>query len=335
MNRILILFFINVNSLNCNQSKLEKYFKDDNLVTYREGNIVRIECPTDFFPSSNGSPLDEIECSQTGWSLPQDMQPVTCEPITCPPVPEFGKDIESKCQWRHTECSGRSDGEDCQCTFALFSCKKDSWEFRPAFQLKNEKNLNVSKWFSFYSLSCERFEKTNYGKWKVYNKWFPDDAAVTCKDYAECSIFRGKDNQVTASCENHNGFHENCDRLTMSCPKGMKPTADFVTCERLTYECCGFGGKWKYPAGVKKHKISCVEVDGIDEEIPTAEPTNKLCEDLTNQYYDDTVDVTCAKDNSVCIFTCKDSGVPNIPEIKCKSKKGKWMKQKKQASCRK
>ena len=31
MKRILILFFINVNSLNCNQSKLEKYFKDDNL----------------------------------------------------------------------------------------------------------------------------------------------------------------------------------------------------------------------------------------------------------------------------------------------------------------
>ena len=121
----------------------------------------------------------------------------------------------------------------------------------------------------------------------------------------------------------------------MSCPKGMKPSADYVTCERYTYECCGYGGKWKYPPGVKKHKINCLKDDDIDESNPTPEPIEKFCDDLTDQYYDDTVDVTCAKDNSVCAFTCKESGVPNISEIKCKNKKGKWMKQKKQASCRK
>ena len=119
---------------------------------------------------------------------------------------------------------------------------------------------------------------------------------MTCKDYAECSLFRGKDNQVAYSCENMNGYHENCDRLNMNCPKGMKPSADYVTCERFTYECCGYGGKWKYPPGVKKHKISCLKVDEGTDPDPTVSttppPMNKICSDLTAKYYDETIDVS-------------------------------------------
>ena len=134
MKSIFISFFTFGNSLNCNQSKLEKYLKDDNLVTYRDGNFVKIECPVDFFPSNNGSPIDEIECTQTGWSLPNDMQPVTCEPITCPPVPNFGKDIESKCQWRHSECSGKSDNEDVRVLSLYLNVRRILGNFVPHFK---------------------------------------------------------------------------------------------------------------------------------------------------------------------------------------------------------
>ena len=99
----------------------------------------------------------------------------------------------------------------------------------------------------------------------------------------------------------------------MSCPKGFKPSADYVTCVK-SYE-TGVFGDWHYPTGVEKHKIFC------------------MCEDLDESYYDETVDVsfpllkitygyvdnlndfkvTCSKNNSICKFSCKvGSDVKNI-----------------------
>lgn len=65
----------------------------------------------------------------------------------------------------------------------------------------------------------------------------------------------------------------------MSCPKGKKPSAEYVTCESEIEDEITYHGEWKYPPGVERHAIYCVDIK---------------CEDLTlnENYYDETVDVS-------------------------------------------
>ena len=62
---------------------------------------------------------------------------------------------------------------------------------------------------------------------------------------------------------------------------------------RSTYECCGYGGKWKYPEGIKKHKIYCVADNETPETTvkPETPKQEKLCPDLKSKYFDDSVQV--------------------------------------------
>ena len=106
----------------------------------------------------------------------------------------------------------------------------------------------------------------------------------------------------------------------MSCPEGLRPSADYVTCElgvEFT-ESEYYNGGWKYPPGVKPHGIFCLE--GPDESTetpestqkPTKEPTQQptsettndlLCEDLSEKYYDETVEVSFSE-SLLCYNDC-------------------------------
>ena len=70
----------------------------------------------------------------------------------------------------------------------------------------------------------------------------------------------------------------------MSCPRGMKPSADYVTCERDSVN--DYTGKWKFPKGVREHEIVCLESNA---ENPYEKP---VCKDLSKKYFDETVDVS-------------------------------------------
>ena len=93
------------------------------------------------------------------------------------------------------------------------------------------------------------------------------------------------------------------DRLDMSCPEGMKPSADYVTCERKAEATDYYTGEWKFPPGVEPHGIFCLK--GYDEKPQTPKPTKEptleptlvtatdlLCEVLNDEYYDETVEVS-------------------------------------------
>ena len=80
-----------------------------------------------YFPTHNGiDPLDEIECIDKKWSLPNDMGPIQCKSVTCPSFPDFGKKIETRCLERDQACvtAGKyANIEDCSCQEAVSTCK--------------------------------------------------------------------------------------------------------------------------------------------------------------------------------------------------------------------
>ena len=99
-----------------------------------------------------------------------------------------------------------------------------------------------------------------------------------------------------------NGSEDNCDRLKFHCPKGLKPNVDYVTCERIptTLEnvFSKWSGEWKFPEITQTHEdITC---NSITTPKPTSEPTSKtisdleikLCNDLNDHFFDETVDVS-------------------------------------------
>ena len=108
----------------------------------------------------------------------------------------------------------------------------------------------------------------------------------------------------------------------MSCPEGLRPSVDYVTCELDAEipESEYFNGEWKFPPGVKPHGIFCLE--GPDESTetpestqkPTKEPTQQptsetlndlLCEDLSEKYYDGTVEVSFSESLLCNMFLSK------------------------------
>ena len=65
----------------------------------------------------------------------------------------------------------------------------------------------------------------------------------------------------------------------MSCPEGLKPSVDYVTCERYGRS---HKGEWKHPTGVERSH-------NVFEGIICLEPK---CQDLNEKFYDDTVNVS-------------------------------------------
>ena len=96
------------------------------LYTKSVRNFVKLECEDfqRFFPTYNGKdPLDEIECIDGKWSLPDDMGPIKCQALSCPwpPIPGSGKEIWNMCLIRDPICmtSKPKNEKDCFCHTAL------------------------------------------------------------------------------------------------------------------------------------------------------------------------------------------------------------------------
>ena len=74
----------------------------------------------------------------------------------------------------------------------------------------------------------------------------------------------------------------------MSCPGEMKPSVEFLTCERNNGS--ALYGSWKFPSDVRKHGIVCLE--------PHQQNPYKLsykkpkCENLNEKFFDETVNVS-------------------------------------------
>ena len=200
----------------------------------------------------------------------------------------------------------------------LFSERRDrlllrtSTNYRPAFQLKDETQLNGWKWTSWNELRCHRFENTGLGKWiwkwwyhqngwqgqlsgdgiiefgdsaMVPNSLFPeskDIAVATCREYATCEYFwmnkvATKDPLIAATCENVNGSEDNCDRLKFHCPKGLKPNVEYVTCERIPTTIKNvyskWNGEWKFPEIGQTHEdITCQKDNDFTDENSVTTP---------------------------------------------------------------
>ena len=96
-------------------------------------NFVHLDCWGDkFYPTYNGvDPFDKIECTKTGWSLPDDMKPIMCKHITCPPIPYFGEEIETTCTYWDESCHWNLEAdestEDCMCHQAVSRCTDKYW----------------------------------------------------------------------------------------------------------------------------------------------------------------------------------------------------------------
>ena len=274
------------------------------------------------------------------------MKPITCKHITCPPIPHFGDEIETECTYwdeschLNLDCEAGESHEDCMCHQARSRCKNknrskygghnlSSWlsikthteliydnenltifkSFKPMMQLKDE--TNDLRWTSFSFNVCSRVANTTYGRW-----WFSDQndiATATCREYTDCMLFGNKkeinDNRIIKTCENLNGSNNNCARLIFSCPEGLRPSVDYVTCEKNQELANNWiDGEWRFPAGVKPHRIKCLKDHDFDENPitttestpetrpspePTSESTQKLlCEDLSDLFFDETVDVS-------------------------------------------
>ena len=93
--------------------------------------------------------------------------------------------------------------------------------------------------------------------------------------------------RIGAFCENVNGAEDNCDRLNLYCPKGLKPNFDYVTCERIPTTAenvfLKWNGVWKFPDGT---------VNNEGNPAKCFKPVIKLCEDLNGDLFDETVDVS-------------------------------------------
>lgn len=98
-----------------------------------------------YYPTYNGSVIDAIECTDHGWSLPEDIQPITCQHIKCPPLPNVGDEVDLECRRRDFRCTEAITSDDsqlaadnmdneifqhCQCQRASYRCKKEGFNYR-------------------------------------------------------------------------------------------------------------------------------------------------------------------------------------------------------------
>ena len=93
-----------------------------------------------YYPTYNGSVIDAIECTENGWSLPEDIKPIKCEHIKCPPLPDVGDEVDLVCRRRNYKCIQAVTSDDsqlsadnmdneifqhCHCQRASYKCKKE------------------------------------------------------------------------------------------------------------------------------------------------------------------------------------------------------------------
>ena len=79
----------------------------------------------------------------------------------------------------------------------------------------------------------------------------------------------------------------------MSCPDGMKPSVDYLICQRYDGNSQGYNGYWTYPTDVIYHKIVCLEDHEENPYYIGPDIISKpKCKDLDEKYFDDTVDVS-------------------------------------------
>ena len=107
-------------------------------MTAIDGNFVRFSCffENRNFPTINGVDIfDKIECTESGWSLPDDMKPIWCEHVSCPPLLDAGEEVRVECKERDAACKAKKPYtedvnderyQDCQCSSAIYQCKKES-----------------------------------------------------------------------------------------------------------------------------------------------------------------------------------------------------------------
>ena len=113
----------------CNVTELEKYinpYKMD-VETAMHENFLKIKCFFDYeyFPTINGIDIfDEIECTENGWSFPEDMDAVRCKKVSCPQLLDPGDEIDLECTTKYGACE-ECTGVSYKCSRAAYKCKKE------------------------------------------------------------------------------------------------------------------------------------------------------------------------------------------------------------------
>ena len=146
----------------CDDSVIEKYlpqwyYEDSYLMTENDGNFVRLSCFWSqwYFPTYNRvDAFTEFECTESGWSLPDDMKPIRCKHVTCPSLLDLGEEIVSECRRRDDVCTDAAGNmswpeevndekyQHCTCYDASYQCKKESQTF--VVQIFKRCNNNLS-----------------------------------------------------------------------------------------------------------------------------------------------------------------------------------------------
>ena len=67
----------------------------------------------------------------------------------------------------------------------------------------------------------------------------------------------------------------------------MRPSIEYVTCERLGEN--SHSGQWKFPRGYKEHNIVCLYDHVVNPYGPVCDD---FIEDMSEKYFDETVDVS-------------------------------------------
>ena len=187
------------------------------LLTATEGNLVRLSCffQNVYFPTINGIDIfDEIECTENGWSLPDDMKPIWCEHVSCPPPRTGSSEVDVECISRDMACDDKND-QECKCSTVMYKCKTDPMVNTPMLKLYNKNNS--WKWIPFNYASCNRkADKT--GKFTSTGYWFgspnPDQIdTVTCREYTDCPKFKQiSDSQISKRCMTYFDIDIGCHR---------------------------------------------------------------------------------------------------------------------------
>ena len=91
-----------------------------------------------YLPTYNGiDTFNEFECTENGWSLPDDMKPIKCRHVSCPAPYDVGGEVEVECTMRDQACTSLVPGQrshinindekyqHCECHEAAYKCKKE------------------------------------------------------------------------------------------------------------------------------------------------------------------------------------------------------------------
>ena len=121
---------LNENSTSCNVTELEKYIIPymTSVMTAMHESVLKITCFFEhrWFPTINGiDTFDEIECTENGWSFPEDMDAVRCKKVSCPQLLDPGDEMDLECTRQDDGCE-ECTGVSYKCSRAAYKCKKES-----------------------------------------------------------------------------------------------------------------------------------------------------------------------------------------------------------------